>query len=500
MLTRARRRRRASRPWVATMSALLCVAASATAAPISDPGSPSLPRFSGSPAKARPIVRVPMPEQNPFMAANPDSNIHNDTWMTDVYRRPGPLGIDLIARSEAKPPALCGSIAFDSRGRILTVCPSIVAPPQARLIDPETLETLSTFDLPTTPDPAGTLAYQNFAGGGYFFVDPRDRIWVATRTDHLYVLGDGADGKTLTLERDYDLTSVLDPATERISSALPDFDGRIWFVSKANGKVGTLNPRTGALEVIRLDEEIENSFAVGSDGVYVVSDRRMYRFRAGPTGAPRVIWSARYPNSGIVKPSQVNAGSGTTPTIMSGGYVAITDNADPMNVVVYRTARRLRGERREVCRVPVFARGASATENSLIGVGRSLIVENNYGYQDPFGARSGAVTEPGFARVDVSRSGRSCRRVWTNSDVRAPTVVPKLSTRTGLIYTYTRPPDPTAEGYYWTAIDYFTGRTAWSRYAGSGTGFNNNYAGMALGPDGTAYLGVIGGIVTLRDG
>ena len=42
-------------------------------------------------------------------------------------------------------------------------------------------------------------------------------------------------------------------------------------------------------------------------------------------------------------------------------------------------------------------------------------------------------------------------------------------------------------------------RTAWRKYAGSGLSFNNNYAGVALGPDGTAYLGVVGGIVRLRD-
>ena len=62
---------------------------------------------------------------------------------------------------------------------------------------------------------------------------------------------------------------------------------------------------------------------------------------------PRVIWKKGYPNSGIVKPSQVNAGSGTTPTIMDNGLVAITDNADPMNVVVYRNAKKLdKGEKR----------------------------------------------------------------------------------------------------------------------------------------------------------
>jgi hypothetical protein len=65
---------------------------------------------------------------------------------------------------------------------------------------------------------------------------------------------------------------------------------------------------------------------------------------------------------------------------MKGGYVAITDNADPMNVVVYRKAVRLRGgQRRKVCEVPVFDQGSSATENSLLTNNRSLYVENNYG-------------------------------------------------------------------------------------------------------------------------
>ena len=44
---------------------------------------------------------------------------------------------------------------------------------------------------------------------------------------------------------------------------------------------------------------------------------------------------------------------------MDNGYVAITDNADPMNVVVYRTERKLdSGEKRTVCKQPVFGVGA----------------------------------------------------------------------------------------------------------------------------------------------
>jgi hypothetical protein len=369
------------------------------------------------------------------------------------------------------------------------------------VIDPQSLELLATFDMPNAPDPPGTKAYQNFAGGGYFFLDGRDRVWSATKTSHLFVLQISADGRSITQTRDYDLTSVLEP-DERISSALPDFRGRIWFVSKKNGKVAILNTKTRRIRAIRLGEDIQNSFTVDRRGIYVVSSKRMYRFRAR-NGKPQIQWKATYRNSGIVKPGQADAGSGTTPTIMRGGYVAITDNADPMNVVVYRKAVRLkRGQRRVVCRVPVFEPGASATENSLITNGRSLYVENNYGYQDPFGPNSGALTTPGFARVDVNRNGKGCRKVWTNTTERAPTVVPKLSTRTGLIYTYTRDPDPLPlrQPYFWTAINARTGATAFKVYAGNGLGFNNNYAGLALGPTGTAYLGVTGGLIALRDG
>ena len=134
-------------------------------------------------------------------------------------------------------------------------------------------------------------------------------------------------------------------------------------------------------------------------------------------------------------------------------------------------------------------------------LGRSLFVENNYGYRDPFGPSGGALTEPGLARVDVRREGRGCRLVWSNRSERVPTVVSKLSTRTGLIYTYTRDAAPPGEQpYFWTAISARTGKMAFKAYAGSGLSFNNNYAGLALGPDGSAYLGVIGGMIALRDG
>jgi hypothetical protein len=112
------------------------------------------------------------------------------------------------------------------------------------------------------------------------------------------------------------------------------------------------------------------------------------------------------------------------------------------------------------------------------------------------------VTTPGFARVDVRRRGRGCRKVWTNTTERAPSVVPNLSTKTGLIYAYTRDPSgvPGSQPYYWTAISATRGQTVFKVYAGNGLPYNNNYAGLALGPDGTAYLATTGGMLALRDG
>ena len=55
-------------------------------------------------------------------------------------------------------------------------------------------------------------------------------------------------------------------------------------------------------------------------------------------------------------------------------------------------------------------------------------------------------------------------------------------------------------GMFNAAIDFRTGRTVYKQLAGSGLGFNNNYAPVTLGPDGTAYVGVLGGLVALRDG
>ncbi len=480
----------------------LTFAPAASSAPISSAApAPSLPNFSGMAFKPTPIKGATRAPQNPFMAKNQKSNIHNDTWMTGTYSWPGPVGRNLVASSGSAANGVCSTIAFDSRGRIVTVCVSTIAPPQARIVDPYTLEVIDTYDLPNAAPVGNTPAYQNFSAGGYFYLNNRNQLVIPTRTNHILILGQTPDGSEFQLVDDIDVTSVVDPATERMNSALPDFQGLLWFVVKQTGEVGTIDPKTEQIRFLRLGEEIQNSFTVDRNAVYVATSKRLYKLTKQKNGKPRVQWKVKYRNDGVQKPGQADAGTGTTPDILTGGYVAIVDNANPENVVVYRTADKLRGKKRKVCEVPVFKKNKSATENSLITTGRSLIVENNYGYTDIFAPGAGSVvTEAGFARVDIRKDGKGCRKIWTNWTERGASVVPKMSSKTGLIYAYTRPPDPSgSQGYYWTAIDFRNGKTAWNKYAGSGFLFNNNYAGLGLGPDGTAYLGVIGGIAALRD-
>lgn len=133
--------------------------------------------FLGAPATAQPVTGVPAVPGHPWLAANGDSGIHGDGWMSDTYTRPGPLGNDtrvdsLLLGSE------CGSIAFDHAGRIISNCPGLN--PGLYLIDPAGLKVLGHY--PLSGRGAGEFlkpgAFSNF-GGGSDLTDP----WYWTTLD-----------------------------------------------------------------------------------------------------------------------------------------------------------------------------------------------------------------------------------------------------------------------------------------------------------------------------
>lgn len=447
--------------------------------------------YIGAPATASPIDMPSNPE-HPYMAPNPSSNMHHDAYMSDVYMRPGPLGHEPEVLSSFLE-AVCPTMAFDSEGRIITVC-LFIGSANLYVIDPVTLAPLTNMELPMR-----TIAsFTDFPAGSYFYLDQDERIILPT-VEHEILVIVVEDGPAFEIVETYDLSTILD-AEDSITSILPDTEGNLWFLTRF-GVVGTIVAASGDIATLETEENVANSFATDeTGGVFIVTDFALYRFDADENGVPTITWREEYDRGSVQKSGQASQGSGTTPTLMGQNYIVITDNADPrMNVLVYQRGVEVDGERL-VCSEPVFGEGQSSTENSIIATDRSMIVENNYGYVGPLAPLEleNAETRIGMARIDLNEDG-TCQTVWTSNEI-VPSVVSKMSVATGLIYTYTKDEGPSPLGaWYFTAIDFETGETVFKQYTGTGAYFNNHYAGLYLGPDGTTYIGVVGGIVAIRD-
>jgi outer membrane protein assembly factor BamB len=476
----------------------------------------SLRTFIGHPAHAHPLRGFHAPARNPFMARNGLSNLHDDAYQTNAYPGAGPSGAHLALRS-AYLQQECASLTFDHRGQIVTVCVGAVGE-TLDVFQAGSLHLLATYPLPTEAKVGvgsltGGATSSTFGGGGYFYLDNRDRAVVPTVDGRIAVLAiSHAARPAITLDKVYDLAPTI--GSEAIESALPDWKGNLWFVTTA-GTVGIANPSGVGAHVVHLvtpkhavsnagqPEKIGNSFAIDeSGGVFVVSEEAMYRFDATANGRPRITWRQSYNRGHRLKPGQVNLGSGTTPTLIDparsrhGGLVAILDNADPaMHVDVFPRARH--GSHEPVCRVAVFTHHPrrNSDENNLISLGSRLWAENNYGKPGPITVTN---TTPGMQEVKLSRH-RGCHRVWESNKVRVPSVVSKVSARSGLLYTYTHPYQPAngPEAWYVTAVNARTGHVVWRRLAGVGPDYNNFYAPVTLGPHGELYVGTVGGIVEL---
>ena len=426
-------------------SAHLASAQEIPAIPIpQQPFAQPVPRFIGQPGIPKPITALPVPE-DPYMAPNGRSNIHMDAYQSDTYATGGPLGHASTVKS-ATLLGIGGTVTFDSAGRIVILVLGN-GPRRLFLLDPVTLGTQWVLDLPPSSS-SGTA----FGGGGYYFLDELDRAVIPTVDQQIWIVQVRKSRPYLEHVNTCDLSQLLGQqiSGQSIQSVFPDAQGLLWFTTSGTVEdkqtswtvtspalVGTLvfqgsnqctvktlalaPPTTPTSTTPTENELISKSFAVdpvpaaqGQGGVFIVSDYAMYRFDAAPDGTPQITWREAYDRgTPPPKPGQIQVGSGTTPTLMGTDFVTIADNANPIDVLVYRRAAHVQGSRL-VCKVPAFEENASATENSLIATNQSIVVENNYGYYGPQATLFNRATTPGITRIDLNADQSGCNTVWTN--------------------------------------------------------------------------------------
>lgn len=475
----------------------------------------SCPAYYGAPAQVNYLGEVEGFE-HPYLAPEVSNGMHGNSYNTGAYSACGPLGINPVVKSRSMNVfgGLVATLMFDSKGRIMCISGNVVGF-RLLLMDPDTLEILCETRLPqraSTLEFFKTLDFSNISndtsGGAYCHLLKGDRPIIANSENkvQIYYVDETSGAPEWKVEKEWNINPYL-PEGSYMTDAIPDYEGNIWFVTRP-GEVGVIDTND-EIHIMKLEnEEIQNTLAVCADGVYIVSDYAMYRFELDENNNPVFTWRTEYDRGTTLKPGAINQGSGTTPTLLdvprldgsntTAHLVAITDNADDrVNVVVYE-----RETGKVLAKQPVFESGHSVSENSLIAYGRSFIVENNYTDTGSGFLETNPTSYPGVTRIDMNDDCTGCTVAWESQEASC-TVVPKLSTGNGLVYLYTREmnddiPENTV-AWYLTAVDFETGETKFKVFTGCGRNWNNSYGPITIGPNGTAYVGVFNGLISISD-
>ena len=215
----------------------------------SPPGRPTtLPSYAGSPATPNPINGVAATAQNPYMAPNDDSSTHNDSWQTDTYRARGPLGRNPV-RSPIEFSGDCISPAFDRRGRMISICTNPYSPGRRCGCSIRSRWTTSRRRRCRT-GPRRFLAFRSSRTPPAACTST-STTRTASSTSHPTTTSCGSASRdSFVLDADFNVAAHLnqqypptDPPNQRLVSALPDWDGLIWFVTRSTASSARSTPR-----------------------------------------------------------------------------------------------------------------------------------------------------------------------------------------------------------------------------------------------------------------
>lgn len=466
---------------------------------------------------------------------SPHSNsLHDDCRASDVSEWAGPSSADPVIhyfKNQAAFAGMCPAFAFDAQGRMLTIS---FSKGKAHLMafEPRQLELIDVAPLPGRQVRVGDVLlhglggiFNDTSGGAYFFVDHEGSVVVPTVRDEIWIVtrkADGSFGQTEILP----VNAALSQRTndDKLTACLPDWspdahgadyywfttrEGIIGLASRGQRRVvDTFDLRAQNPAIQHDNEQIQNSFASGPKGAFIVSNFAMYRFQRNGETIEKV-WRSGYCRLDMgrstacpynddlggrapkKKPGQIDFGSGTTPTLLGDEWVVIGDAERTVQACVYsQDTGELRG------RAPLFQGRSSACENSFVGHGDTILAGNTYGYIDPFDfatkpVRSMRRKVPGYTRLDLVPGDGNPRQGWDQPRLEVMSAPPKLSQANGLVYAYSMKRHRLMQRT-WSllGIDFRTGEVVYRVpvFQSMRMQHDNAWGSMTIGPDRSIFI------------
>ena len=497
----------------------------------------------------RPAPADEEPPVNPYLADSPWPESHRNSYCQASSPLPGPSCAGGIRLShEVAPLDIPITAAFSGPypdGKRVVWCSTTGVLGEVFKLDPETFTVIDRYipaqreGAPLNFAPSISGAYSVLDRDGVLFVPSPTRCGIEAYADS--VPGDRLSPIAHRGSYAVPDACLLRPGEEKVVGITMTYDGMIAFVtdlgtvgvidrslSPASARFLSLNAGADASTPSDELERVSNSIAAcEKGGIYVVSDRLMYRVQW--TGSELTLdpasgaWSAAYEVGSGQQGGRLGKGSGSTPTLMGTGdgdrFVVITDGQDVMHLVLIWRDGIPDGwepiapgkDRRIAAEVPVTFGDPDArvsySEQSVLVRGYGAVVVNNRLGCDAFRSLPPALQPfsmlfsnlPGIAPYGIEKfvwdpEKKELALAWSNREISLPNAIPTMSAETGAVYCVGQ------RRGAWTleAVDWETGASRFHYLIGYSVFYNSFYAATEIGPDGAIYYGTFCGINKLQ--
>src|SRR3954470_3255370 len=187
---------------------------------------------------------------NPYMSTSGANSMHDDTYASDTNPFTGTVGHDPTVQFYGKGP--CAGMGVTKEKLLLLQCGG-AQNFTLRLVDPETLKDLATYNLPPRPSTLQAAEHADLdkvysdSSGAYFFLDNLDRAVVADAAQHIQRIRhlQAQDGTWSFVQTDdwdlsrylpHDCTTYRNPlpqgSCDPVTGVLPDWHGLLWWITR----------------------------------------------------------------------------------------------------------------------------------------------------------------------------------------------------------------------------------------------------------------------------